>query len=466
MTGGLMSGERWAQQQFSNAQLGDLRRSKRVVKVAQALVENEGGTLPGALPDWAQLKAAYRLLSSPEVTYESLISPHWELTRSCCGEPGVYVMIEDTTDLDFTGRQAGEQMGWLGDGTGRGIYVHSTLAGRVFGWEGEDEPRLEVIGLLGQRCWMRRHDPRNGRERRSKRLKRARESERWAAVFQQVAPPPQAQWIYVADRESDLYEAPLRCEEAGVDFVVRANQNRALEGQEGHIFEVAASGKLLGEFTKKLRARPGVAARTVSLEVRASTVTLRPPYRAGKKLPPLTLNVVQVCEAGEAAAAEPLRWVLLTSLPCGTLPEGRRIVWLYQQRWLVEQYHKALKTGARMEQTQLEGPERITALLGINAVVAVRLLKMKLLARARPDEPVREGSIGPEVMLILKEAYGEPTQGWTNRVVLVRIARLGGFLARKGDGLPGWQTIWRGWRRLMAMVQGYDLAVGGDQKCG
>ena len=174
---------------------------------------------------------------------------------------------------------------------------------------------------------------------------------------------------------------------------------------------------------------------------------------------PLTVNVVEAREIGGRAAAQPLRWVLLTSLPCGALREARRIVWLYEQRWLVEEYHKALKTGARMEQTQLGAPERIRALLGINAVVAVRLLQMKLLAKIRPDEPIAEGSIGPEVLLILKATYGEAAQGWTNRVLLVRIARLGGFLARKGDGLPGWQTIWRGWRRLMAMVQGFNLAV-------
>lgn len=425
--------------------------------------------MPGALPMWAQLKGAYRLLSCPEVTYERVIAPHWDLVGRRCGEPGLYLTIEDTTDLDFTGRQAGEQMGWTGDCGGRGLYLHSCLAAQVRAWQDDGEPVVDVVGLLGQRWWMRLHDPRNGQERRKDRMKRPRESERWAAVFEHAGgPPPGAEWVYVADRESDIYEALLDCRAGGVGFVVRANQDRALwgeKGHQGHLFEAAAAGEVLGRLEKKLRARKGVAARTVCLELRSATVTLRPPHRPGWKLDPLTVNLVEAREVGPGTAKEPLCWVLLTSLPCGCLEDAHRAVCIYEQRWLVEEYHKALKTGARMEQTQLETPQRITALLGVNAVVAVRLLQMKLLARSRPEEQVEEGAIGGEILLILAAVFGPPTRGWTNKELLVRIARLGGFLARKGDGLPGWQTIWRGWRRLMSMAEGFNLALG-TEKCG
>jgi hypothetical protein len=130
----------------------------------------------------------------------------------------------------------------------------------------------------------------------------------------------------------------------------------------------------------------------------------------------------------------------------------------YTKRWLIEEYHKALKTGAGVEQSQLSSSAAIRALLGILAVVAVRLLNMKLLARSRPDEAITPETVGPEVLKILEAKRGKPKGGWTHRTLLVRIAGLGGFLGRKSDGLPGWQTIWRGWDRLMIMVQGYDLA--------
>ena len=142
----------------------------------------------------------------------------------------------------------------------------------------------------------------------------------------------------------------------------------------------------------------------------------------------------------------------------------------YAKRWLIEEYHKALKTGAGMERSGLRTRERLEALLGILAVVAVRLVNMKLLCATRPeDEPAAE-ALGPDALAILERKFGEPAGGrssapsqtaltaggWTNRTLLVNVARLGGFLARKGDGTPGWITIWRGWRNLMLMVDGLE----------
>ena len=136
----------------------------------------------------------------------------------------------------------------------------------------------------------------------------------------------------------------------------------------------------------------------------------------------------------------------------------------YCCRWLIEEYHKALKSGTRIEDSQLSTAARITALLAILAVVAVRLLNMKLLARTRPDEPVAEDAIGPEALAILGVRYGKPPNGWTNATTLLGVARMGGFLARKSDGDPGWQTIWRGLRKLMEQVEGYGIATG--ENCG
>jgi hypothetical protein len=136
--------------------------------------------------------------------------------------------------------------------------------------------------------------------------------------------------------------------------------------------------------------------------------------------------------------------------------EAQRIIKRYTQRWLVEEYHKALKSGAHVEASQLETRQRLEALLGILAVVAVRLLRTKLLARTHGDEPIRSEDFGEEAVAILSRRYGEPEGGWTHHTLLRAVARMGGFLARKGDGEPGWITIWRGWQRLMIMVEGVN----------
>ena len=449
----------WAEEQFALAELGDKRRSKRLVKVASTLAGSPGATLSSVLPRWSDIKAAYRLLGAGGVTYESVQAPHLQKTREVCGEPGTYLMIEDTTEIDLSQRRDVEDLGWIGNGHGWGFYLHTTLALRVHGWDAEERPEVQLVGLLDQKWWVRKHEPRRQKEKRCQRMKRARESERWAAVFQHVVPPPEAHWVYVADRESDIYEAFLCCMDAGVHFVIRARHERAQADKAETSFEAVSGTECLGTFSLQLRARPGVSARTAKVEVRSSTVKPRPPYRwVDGPLPPIQLNVVEAREVDAPEGVHPIHWILVTDEPCGTFAESRRVIGMYAQRWLIEEYHKALKSGTGIERTQLSTADRILALCGVLAIVAVRLISMKLLARTSPDEPINEEILGSEAVTILEAKYGRPKGGWTNLTALVCIARLGGFLARKSDGAPGWLTIWRGWQRLMIMVQGFLLA--------
>ena len=158
---------------------------------------------------------------------------------------------------------------------------------------------------------------------------------------------------------------------------------------------------------------------------------------------------------------EPLQWTLLTSLPCRTLAQTQRVVGRYTARWWVEEYHKALKSGAGVEDSQLERGGRLEPLIAVLAIVAVRLLNTKMLARSRPEGTEAKESFGPEALAILEKRWGRPKGGWNNQNVLVATARLGGFLARKHDGMPGWQTIWRGWQRLRWMCEGLESLNGG-----
>jgi hypothetical protein len=206
-----------------------------------------------------------------------------------------------------------------------------------------------------------------------------------------------------------------------------------------------------------LRSRPGARARTALLEVRTTKVTLRPPKGERSKFEPQPVAVVEAREVDAPEGTEPIRWVLLTSWNVETLQDAIRVIKAYSKRWLIEEYHKALKTGAGIERSQLEARERLEVLLGILAVVAVRLLNMKLLCRSRPADEAPAGTLGPEALKILEATYGTPRGGWNNRNLLVAVARLGGFLARKSDGDPGWITIWRGFTSLMLMARGLDI---------
>ena len=462
----LAAAAEWAAVEFGGAELGDRRRAPRLIRVAAALVGDPQGTLPGSFSGWAEAKAAYRLLEEPDVTYDQVIAPHRNRVRRACGQAGEYLLVEDTTSLDFTSHLAAQDLGRIGDDGGRGLFVHSTLALRIERWNDQQEPEVTVEGLFDQRWWARTA-PTIGstKEEKRKRLRRARESERWAAVVEQVGgPPPSACWTYLADRESDIYEVLERCQNNGWHFIIRANQPRALADRGGSVFTAVAESPELGRFSVDLRARPGQPARRAELAVRAQSVELRPPWRPGGRAEPCTLNVVEAREINAPQGIQPIHWVLLTDWSAQTLKQAMRVIQAYTRRWLIEEYHKCLKSGTGMERSQLTTAQHITALLGILAVVAVRLLNLKLLATTCPNQRVSADQLGPEALVILEAKFGRPSDGWTNNSVLVAVARLGGFLARRSDGNPGWLTIWRGWRKLTVLAQGFDLAR--EEKCG
>lgn len=451
--------EEWAQQQFGSAQLGDERRSRRLVQVGAALAQKPRGALTRSFFSYAELKAAYRLFACDAVTFEQIASPHWRKTRMECSAPGDYLMIEDTSILDFTEHADTEGLGHIGDGRGRGMLLHTTLAVRIEDWNAAQEPRVTVAGLLRQKCWSRESEPQGSREPRSARFHRKRESQRWAEVFEDGGPPPGVRWTFMADRESDIYEVFATCEAQGVDVLLRAKHKRKVDGG-GTLFEAVAHAAPAGRFELPLRARPGVPARTACVELRAAAVTLNVPWRPERTLPPQTVHVVEAREIDPPANIEPIHWVLLTTWPVHSFEESLRVVKAYVRRWLVEEYHKALKTGAQIEETQLSTAERIQALLGVLSIVAVRLLSAKLLAETEPESPVDSADVGAEILAIMEAKIGKPKGGWTQLNVLKSIARFGGFLARKSDGMPGWLTLWRGWHDLQLMAQGFNAARG------
>jgi hypothetical protein len=457
MSSTLISPVQWAQQEFGFAQLGDARRNKRLVKIATNLAAKPGGTLPQAFSQWAELKAAYRFFGRKGVSFERVVAPHLERSRQLCREPGEYLIIEDTTLLDYSKRGVAPQLGVIGDGRGRGFELHSALAVRVQSWTLEQRPEGMLLGLVGQDCYRPRRAPKG--ESKRQRLSRARKSQRWAAAIKTMGRPPSGcRWIYVADRESDFYEPLQLCVQHGVDFVIRAQWDRRLADEAGHLRQKLAQAAVVGQTTVEVPARAGEAARTAIVQWRSMRVDLDGPWRPqGRQEPIRDVGVVEVKEvAAPAEVKQPLHWILLTSLSCASKAQVQQVVGRYIGRWWIEEYHKALKSGVGVEESQLEDGTALESLIGVLAVVAVRLLSTKMLARSRPESFEAATGFGPQMLAILEKKLGPPKGGWTNANVIIATARLGGFIGRKSDGMPGWQTIWRGWQRLMWMAEGVE----------
>jgi len=462
-----MDAAMWAHEQFWGAELGDIRRQRRLVEVAACIRDNPCGTLPRAVRDPAALKAVYRLLRSPRVTHPVVIQPHVAATREQCRAPGHCLLIEDSTALSFTQREAVQGMGPLTNETSQGFMVHTSLAARIQDWNGDDVPLVTLAGVFAQECWARK-EPEGSRVQRKKEKRRQKragavcsEAQRWGRSVPEAGPPPEGtQWTLVADRESDIFEVLVRCARHRWDWVLRACQARGTTSAQGDIFDVLAQAPVLGQFSLKLRKRKGVAARKARLEVCAVGTKLLPPKTLPAGHAPQATMLVEVREVDPPAdVEEPIHWVLLTSWPCECFAQARRVVAAYACRWLIEEYHKALKSGTHIEDSQLSTRERIEALLGIHAVIAADLLQLKLLANTHPDQPIDPKLVEPAALEILERQFGLPACGWTNASTMRAIARMGGYLGRKHDGPPGWLSIWRGWLMLTFMLEGFHLAL-------
>jgi Transposase DNA-binding/Transposase Tn5 dimerisation domain len=462
----------WARRHFEHADMTDVRRTERVIAIAQAMAMTPEASVPRLFARAYEVKAAYTLFRHPEATPDALQFGHRQLTLDLMSEPGIYLLIEDTTSASWSGKQPIQGLGQIGNGADglQGLKIHTVLGVR---WRGSEKlseqarrPGVEVIGICHQEYWARARRPKGTpREHPQQRKRRERESQRWDRASRTVGPAPAgARWIEVADCEADIYEKLSECLRQGHGFVIRAAKDRALQDEESHkrtgqLMERVRALARRGQIELELRARPGQPARTAQLQVGWTRVQLSSPWRPGYapgQMPAIPSTVVRIWEpAPPPATAEPLEWILLCDAEIENFEQALECILQYVTRWLVEDFHKALKTGLKAEQLQLEQGHALRAALAIKSVVALRLLALREQLRIAPEAQAAEAGLGDLELQVLRAVTRREV---TNvREVALAIGRLGGHLNRKGDGMPGWQTLWHGMHRLLTLVEGVHL---------
>lgn len=445
----------WISAQFDHCRLGDPRRSKRLGRIASAMLNAPEQSLPGQNSQWSDLKAAYRFFDTPEVTLDAICDPHWQQTRQT--KPGRYLLISDTTDIDEKTRPSTQGMGILGNGQGRGLQLHTSLM--------YDCNKKQIVGTAGALVQYRKRVPKNETSAQSK--KRIRESDLWGNLVQEIGSPPAgSRWIHVFDRGGDYFEAMCRIELSGCDFVIRASKlNRNVfnaDGEKVSLSTAIGDAKLLGSYELNLRSRVGVKARTAKIEVSCVRIEMPRPrhHTAWAKqcgIETISMNVVVVQEVGKAKGAKPIRWVLLTSLPVKTFADAWQVIEDYENRWLIEEYHKVIKSGCSIERHALRSADRLEPLIGLISVLGIRLFQLKLLGRN--DRQRHASSHIPATWLqglkLLRPKLAVSTL--TVYEFFRELAKLGGFLGRTHDGEPGWQTIWRGHQKMKSLLDAQQI---------
>jgi hypothetical protein len=472
-------GATWAAHEFGPAALPDERLRQRLILMATQFGNHPTASIPEACGDWADTKAAYRFFDNEAVESPALLAAHHQATRERIKPHPVVLVPQDTTAFTFSHHPQTQGLGPIGhqaDGA-QGLLRHQALALTEGG---------EALGVIFARFWARDPKDFHKAQKRYERTVAEKESSKWRAGWQATVAlarqVPQTQFISLCDREGDVYElmqaaVETDCPNAGL--LVRLQHNRKVKSAA---VEESAE-RPWGKLDACLRSQPVAAtlriqvprqedrpARPAVLEVRFCAVRLHPPKRK-PHLPALPVYAVEARETAPPKGEAAIGWQLLTTWPVTTASEAIRCVQWYAKRWQIEVFHKVLKSGCRVEQRQLESAERLQRMLGVYVVVAWRILALTIAAREHPELPVN---------IWLEEAEWQTLACWVNRALtplkapptvneaVLWIAKLGGFLARKGDGMPGPICLWRGLRRLRDLTAGFMLAktLASSKRCG
>jgi len=449
---------------LEGVRLGDERRARRARAIAERLADNPEASLPAAMGDRAAVEGLYRHLASDEVTLEALLEPHIAKTvQRVSGHETVYA-VADTTDFVFSGESEREGLGTV-NGKDQGFLAHLTLA---------VAPDRTPLGVLGVEAWTR-PGAKGKRDLWSRRNDSGRESLRWARGMKQAREQLGTcahHLVHVADREGDIYELLAEMVHEKQRFIIRAAQDRVLEPMdkedEAHLFDAAQctrtafcldvplSARKRNANPKRRKTHPARRERIAQLSFAARTVTLRRPLQRSAKLPPtVVVNIVHVFELGPPLGEPAVEWLLLTSEPVGTDEDLKRVVAGYRARWVIEEYFKAVKTGCAFESRQLESVHTLKALLAYTLIVAYALLLLRSLSRSGRDEDAGVLLSAVQLRVLRAKVTKLPSQP-TVRQALLAIAGMGGHLRNNGD--PGWRTLSKGWAKLLALEEGYEIA--------
>ncbi|MBT7024460.1 MAG: IS4 family transposase [Gammaproteobacteria bacterium] len=447
--------------ELSDLNLGDARLNKRACQLIETLGSHPDRSIPTACGGWDEAKAAYRLFDSKKVTAQKLLAPHTHCTVERMMQHDTVLAIQDTTELDYTGKDDIEGLGTLNYEQRKGLYLHPTLA---------ITPQRIPLGILDYWSWTRPFEDAET------------ESIRWLEGYQRLCEQQQHIWqqafdtrlVYMADREGDLfdiYAEHRRLQKQGeqaADFLIRAQHNRILvsdqhsEESRGQSTEksklwptIEASPKL-GQIEFKMPSANKRKGRVVQQSLQAARVTIVPPAEH-KTEKPVELTAILAREINPPEGEEAIEWMLLTNLEIHTQLQAEEMLSWYLSRWQIEILFRILKSGCKIEELQLEKIERLEPAITLYLLIAWRVLYCTMIGRECPELPcdLIFGDDEWRAAYILAKSDPPPEQPPTINEMIRIVAGFGGFLNRKGDGFPGPQTIWIGMQRTKDFAMMY-----------
>ncbi len=448
--------------------------------MAELLGQYPNISIPAALKSRADIEGAYRFFNNEQVNPERILQPHIEATYQRINSVDFALLVQDTTEIDLTRpQQQVEGAGPMDCESRRGAFFHPMIAFDAAG---------VPLGIVGQKSWTREEISRASDLEKAERRRRTpiekKESYRWIEGVQCAARTasacPETVCVCVGDSESDIYDvfaAATASDQKNLHLLVRAGQNRNTTEDQDWVDQVRQTAKI-GHQTVTVRARIAKTntaksarsrsrdARIAELEIRKATIELRRPLHGDRQLPAsIHVNVVLCEETNPPTGADPIRWMLVTTLPIDSDADVQRVISAYCVRWQIEVYFRTLKSGCKIEQRRFETIDRVLNSLAFFSVIAWRVMYVCHLGRECPEmdcEVMFEPSEWKSVYSVLGKTI--PKEGCPSLNEVVRaIARLGGFMNRPEDH-PGTQTLWVGLQRSYDLSNAWNTFGPGSKK--
>lgn len=449
----------WEVNEFGRAELSDGRLRQRLLELARDFYARPLAPINQACNgDQGKIKGAYRFFKNTQVNMDTLLKPHIEATARRIQDEAVVLAVQDTTSLNYSTHHAMNGLGPINtrkDGA-QGLKLHDTLA---------FTPDGAPLGVLHIECWARDHQRTN--EYKTLPIEE-KESYRWLQSYQQVSKIqllcPDTRLVSVGDREADIYELFQEAakEPNGPDLLVRANHVcRRNTTEQQHLWQHLSSQSLAGTLDLYIPGKGGRKARTALLEIRYAGVEIMPPKRLQGNAP-TKLWAIYAHEPNPPAGVDAVQWLLLTTVETVSFEQARERLSWYAVRWNIEVYHRVLKSGCRIEDRRLGNAETLQACLAIDLVVAWRIFRLTMLGRTVPDAPCEIFFRKEEWQALCvhhtKNPYPPEKSPTLNEAIRI-MAKLGGFIGRKGDGEPGTTSLWRGIQRLDDITETFKIML-------